>query len=178
MTLSCASIGEDIGNALIPYKDFPREGITFRDISPILENPTLFSQIIDAFYERYQDKGVDAIIALESRGFLFGSTLAYKLKVPLVMVRKEGKLPGDVYRVAYKKIYGEDVFVMRKEALKPGQKVVIVDDFFSTGGSLDAAAQMVEMAGGSVYEGAFLINNTLAPNRLTFSFPIFTLYEL
>lgn len=94
------------------------------------------------------------------------------------MVRKAGKLPGEVYQASYNKLYGSDSFVMRKNALKGGERVVIVDDFYSTGGSLQAAAELVQAAGATVYEGAFLINNMLPPTKLSFPFPIYALYNL
>lgn len=177
-TLHAEPLSERILNALIPYPDFPKPGITFRDISPILEDADLFSAIIDNFYEHFKDSDATAVVALESRGFLFGAPLAYKLKIPLVMIRKEGKLPGEVYRVAYKKIYGEDVFILRKEALKQGDKVIVVDDFFSTGGSVGAAVKLVEAASATVIGGAFLINNYQVVSKNVFPFPIYTISEL
>jgi adenine phosphoribosyltransferase len=177
-SVEASPIAEQIKNSLVPYENFPKEGIVFRDISPILENPKLFTAIIDAFYDRYKEIPIDAIVAPESRGFLFGAALAYKLNVPLVMLRKEGKLPGEVFRATFKKLYGEDTFVMHKSSLKPGQQVIIIDDFYSTGGSLKAASELVEAAGAKVYEGAFLINNTEVATKLSFPFPIFALYEL
>ncbi|MEI8365877.1 MAG: adenine phosphoribosyltransferase [Parachlamydiaceae bacterium] len=177
-SLHGASLSQQIKSSLIPYENFPEQGIIFRDISPVIENSELFSEIIDNFYERYKTKEIDAVVALEARGFIFGSVLAYKLKVPLVMVRKEGKLPGEIYRVSYKKLYGEGAFILRKDALKAGQQVIIIDDFYSTGGSLEAAVKLVQTAGTTVYEACFLINNTKASNKKIFPFPIYTLTEL
>ena len=177
-SLHASPLSNQIENLLVPYNDFPQAGIIFRDISPILESPKLFGDIIDHFYNRYKNQEINAVVALEARGFLFGSALAYKLKVPLVMVRKEGKLPGEVYRVSYKKLYGEDVFIMRKNSLNLGDQVVIIDDFYSTGGTLQAAVDLVQSAGATVYEGAFLINNTKAPNKRNFPFFIYTLFDL
>jgi adenine phosphoribosyltransferase len=172
------SLAKRIEQSLIPYENFPSAGIVFRDISPILENPKLFSEIIENFADRYKDGKIDAVVALDARGFIFGAALAYQLKMPLVMVRKAGKLPGEVYQASYKKLYGSDSFVMRKDALKAGDRVVIIDDFYSTGGSLQAAAELVQAAGAAVFEGAFLINNMLPPTKLSFSFPIYALYNL
>lgn len=177
-SLHAETLSQQIIGSLIPYENFPRQGITFRDISPILENPSLYGEIIDNFYNRYKTQKIDAVVALEARGFIFGSALAYQLKVPLVMIRKDGKLPGEVYRASYNKFYGEDTFIMRKEALKEGQQVIIIDDFFSTGGSLEAAVKLVESAGATVYEACFLINNTEAPYKKDFSFSIYTLTDL
>lgn len=171
------SLSKGIKDSLVDYQDFPVSNIVFRDISPILENTELYHKIIDHFYEHYKGAPVDAVVAVEARGFLFGAPLAYKLQVPLVMVRKEGKLPGEVYRASYKKMYGEDRIVMRKKALKPGQQVVIIDDFFSTGGTLQAVAQLVQAAGANVYEGAFLIDNREV-QKLSFNFPIYSIAVL
>lgn len=171
-------LSKQIEDSLIPYKDFPRPGIVYRDISPILENPKLFNDIINQFYDHYKDSGINAVVALEARGFLFAAPLAYKLQMPLVMIRKAGKLPGEVYEASYKKLYGMDSFEMRKSALKGGDRVIIVDDFYSTGGSLQAATELVQDAGATVYEGACLINNMLAPTKQSFPFPIYTLYDL
>src|SRR6185437_2052245 len=134
---------KEIEKSLIPHENFPLPGVVFRDISPILENPKLFSEIIDHLVERYKHNNVNAVVALEARGFIFGAALAYQLKLPFVMIRKAGKLPGDVYQASYKKLYGSDSFVMRKNALKQGDRVVIIDDFYSTGGSLQAATDLV-----------------------------------
>lgn len=143
-----------------------------------IENAKLFCEIVDHFYERYKTKEMDAVVALEARGFIFGSALAYRLKVPLIMIRKEGKLPGEIHQAYYKKLYGEGVLIMRQNALKPGQQAVIVDDFYSTGGSVEAAAKLVQAAGARVSEACFLINNTEASNKKSFSFPIYTLTEI
>ncbi len=177
-SLHASPLSEQIENSLVPYEDFPKVGSVFRDISPILENPQLFGEIIDHFVDRYKERKIDAVVALEARGFIFGAALAYQLKVPLVMIRKEGKLPGAIHRASYKKLYGEDVFVMRVDALKAGQQVVIIDDFYSTGGTLQAASELVQATGAIVYEGAFLINNTKAPNRRAFPFPIYAIFDL
>jgi adenine phosphoribosyltransferase len=172
------SLSQQIKNSLIPYENFPEQGIIFRDISPIMENSKLFGEIIDNFYERYKTKKIDAVVALEARGFIFGAPLAYQLKVPLIMIRKEGKLPGEVYRATYRKLYGEGVFIMRKNALCTGQQVIIIDDFYSTGGSLEAAAKLVQQAGATVCEACFLINNTEVSNKISFPFPIYALSEI
>lgn len=173
-----SSLSKRIEQALIPYENFPHAGIVFRDISPILENAKLFSEIIENFASRYKDGKIDAVVALDARGFIFGAALAYQLKLPFVMVRKAGKLPGEVYQASYKKLYGSETFVMRKDALKGGERVIIVDDFYSTGGSLQAAVELVQAAGATIYEGTFLINNMLPQTKLCFPFPIYALYNL
>lgn len=171
------SLPQKIVDALVPYRDFPRPGIIFRDISPILGNPDLFKEIIDAFCERYKESGINAVVALDARGFLFGPPIALALGIPLVMIRKEGKLPGEVYKASYKKLYGTDTFVMGKNALKPGDKVIVIDDFISTGGSLQAASQLVQAAGATIYEGAFMLKNKI-PQTQSFDFPVHALCDL
>ncbi|MBA3815594.1 MAG: adenine phosphoribosyltransferase [Parachlamydiaceae bacterium] len=172
------NIQEKIKSKIVRYMDFPKAGIAFDDISPILEDPELFGAIIDHLAMRYEEADINAVAALDARGFIFGSALAYKLRLPLVMIRKQGKLPGKLYTASYKKLYGEDSFVMRQDALKAGDKVIIIDDFISTGGSLNAAAELVITSGASVYEGVFLLNNTDVPEKINFSFPIYSMVDL
>ena len=172
------TLAKSIEQSLVPYENFPRSGFVFRDISPILQNPKLFSEIIEHFSARYSQSKIDAVVALEARGFILGAALAHQLKIPFVMIRKEGKLPGEVHRASYKKFYGVDTFVMQKNALKPGEQVVIIDDFYSSGGSLQAASELVHATGASIYEAGFLINNLDVPTKQIFFFPIYTLFNL
>ncbi len=167
-----------IPNALVRYSDFPKKGIIYSDISPILEDSHLFTSVIDHLYERYRGKRIDAIAGLEARGFLFAAPLAYRLNVPLVMIRKAGKLPGDVHHASYSKIYGEDRLEMRKGALTKGQRVVVVDDFFSTGGTLNAARELIEAAGASIEEAAVLINNKQVHKKKTLPFGVYSLSSI
>ncbi len=158
------TLDERIRSRLVPYHDFPCPGVVFNDIGPLLEDTDLFATIVDSFAARYADRQVDAVVALDARGFLFGSALAYKLKVPLVMARKQGKLPGQVVTATFQKMYGEDGICMRVGAIHSGWRVVLVDDFVSSGGTLEAAAKLVRAAGGTVHEAACVINNPKARN--------------
>lgn len=171
-------LSKSIEKALVPYKDFPQPGIVFRNIGPILRNPKLFGEITTRFADRYCNSNINAVVALEARGFIFGAALADRLGLPLVMIRKAGKLPGEVYQASYKKLYGEDTLIMEKDALQPGQRVIIIDDFYSTGGTLQAATELVQAAGAIVHEATFVINNKLVPNKIEFSFPIYSLCTL
>jgi len=130
--------------------DFPQPGILFRDITPLLRNPAAFNHTIDRLAEKYRDWPLDAIVAIESRGFIFGAPLACRLDKPLVPVRKEGKLPGDTIASEYFLEYGSNTVEMHKGDVGPGDRVVVIDDLLATGGTLAAAANLVEESGGEV----------------------------
>lgn len=139
-----------------PVPDFPKPGILFRDISPLLQNPKAFAEVIDELAKRWEGKA-DAIAALDARGFIFGSALAVKLGLPLSMVRKQGKLPGDCYQESYGLEYGKDTVELQKDAFPKGARVLVVDDLLATGGTAAAACALVERAGGSIVGCAFVI---------------------
>jgi adenine phosphoribosyltransferase len=137
--------------------DFPRKGILFRDITPLLADPQAFKVMIDGFVERYRGKGLDKVVAIESRGYLIGAPLAYALGAGLCIVRKPGKLPSEVDSESYALEYGTDALEMHRDALAPGEKVVIIDDLLATGGTAEAAAKLVARRGAVLLEFAFLI---------------------
>lgn len=159
------------------YKDFPTPGVLFEDIMPIFRSPKTFQMLIDALkihIEASKEKP-DVIVGLDARGFLFGPTLALQLGLPFVPVRKKGKLPGETYEARYIKEYGEDDFVMQKDAIAKGQKVIIVDDIIATGGSAAAAGSLVEQAGGITIEYVFLLELLFLKGREVLKAPIYTL---
>src|SRR6201986_4871204 len=127
-------IEEQIKQAIRDIHDFPKPGIIFKDITPILKEPGLCRDIVDAFAGRLQGVKIDAVAGVESRGFLFGVMLAIKLGVPFVPVRKAGKLPYTIRQKAYKLEYGEAVIEMHTDAIEPGQHVLLHDDLLATGG--------------------------------------------
>lgn len=137
--------------------DFPQKGIMFRDITSVLQDADGFRLAIDSMQKFLDGLDFDAVVGIETRGFIFGAALAYNLKKPLVLVRKKGKLPCETVSQEYDLEYGSAVIEMHKDALKPGQKVVIVDDLIATGGTVKAAAQLVEKLGGEVVDIIFLI---------------------
>ena len=137
--------------------DFPKKGIMFRDITTILQNKDGFKYVIDKFYERYKDKDVDVVVGIESRGFIFGSVLAYKLGCSFVPVRKEGKLPNKTKKQKYSLEYGTATIEIHEDGIKKGQNVLIVDDLLATGGTLLAAINLVELLGGKVLECALVV---------------------
>lgn len=137
--------------------DFPKPGILFRDMTPLLADPIAFNTSIDLLIEALGTTKADAIVAIESRGFIFGAALASRLRLPFVPVRKPGKLPAKKVRVEYALEYGTDALEMHEDALAPGARVVIVDDLLATGGTAAAAADLVARLGGKVEAFAFVV---------------------
>lgn len=124
--------------------DFPKPGIIFRDITTALKKPDVFRQIIDEIYFNFKDEDIDYIAAIESRGYLFGAPLAYKLGAGLVIIRKPGKLPSKVERIEYELEYGTDSLEIHQDAVEPGKRVLVVDDLLATGGTICAACKLIE----------------------------------
>ena len=147
----------DLNHYIRDVPDFPSPGILFKDITPLLSDQAAFRYAIDMMAERYEDRGVDAVVAIDARGFLFGAPLAYRLGKGLVPVRKVGKLPYDSVQAAYSLEYGENVVEMHRDAVAPGQTALVVDDLLATGGTIRAAAQLVEQVGGKVGSIAVVI---------------------
>ena len=137
--------------------DFPEEGIIFRDVTSVLEDADGFALAVDSMQELLEDTEADVIVGAESRGFVFGAPIAYNLHKPFVLVRKKGKLPCETIEESYDLEYGSATVEMHKDSIKPGQKVVIVDDLIATGGTIEAIANMVERLGGTVVKIVFLM---------------------
>ncbi len=150
-------MSEDLKRYIREIPDFPKPGILFRDITPALLEPKAFRTLCDALEKRYRGAGVDKIAAVESRGFIFASVLAYKLGIGFVPMRKPGKLPWKTIRETYSLEYGEAAIEMHVDAVSPGERILILDDLLATGGTAAAAARLVERQGGVVEELAFLI---------------------
>jgi len=130
--------------------DYPKKGIVFKDITTLIKRGDAFDEVVNIFLEKCKDKNVDVVAAVESRGFIFGGALANKLKVGFVPIRKFGKLPADTVEQKYDLEYGTDTLEIHKDAVTPGQKVLIVDDLLATGGTIKAACKLVEKLGGEV----------------------------
>lgn len=137
--------------------DFPKKGIVFRDITTLLKNKTAYRQVIEILYDHYKDRSVEVVVGIEARGFLLASSLAYKLGVGVVPVRKPGKLPSETLQVEYDLEYGTDALEIHRDAIVEGQRVLIVDDLLATGGTVAATCEMVEKLGGQIVGIAFLI---------------------
>ncbi len=137
--------------------DFPKKGIVFRDITTLLKNPVAFNLAADLLTERYKDARVAKVVSAESRGYILGSVLAYRLHAGFVPVRKPGKLPAETIREEYKLEYGSDVLEMHTDAVQKGERVLVHDDLLATGGTIEATCKLVERAGGVIVGLAFLI---------------------
>ncbi|MBI4447496.1 adenine phosphoribosyltransferase [Candidatus Woesearchaeota archaeon] len=149
---------EEIKNAIRTIPHFPKQGVMFRDITTLLTNPKAFKKSVDTLAKRYKNQKIDKIIGIESRGFIFGSALSYKLGLPFVLARKPGKLPAKTARVEYKLEYGKDAIEIHTDAISKGDNVLIIDDLIATAGTVKAVIKLVENLGGKVVECAFIIN--------------------
>src|SRR3954463_8699556 len=137
--------------------DFPKKGILFYDITTLLKDKTGFATLIDALAEHYIEKGVDVVVGIEARGFIFGPALAYRLNAGFVPVRKPKKLPAETARITYDLEYGTDTLEIHKDAIQKGQRVVIVDDLLATGGTAKACGELVQSLGGDIAGMAFAV---------------------
>lgn len=144
----------------------------------MLLDPVAFHKAIDTFAERYRQDKLDAIVALDSRGFIFGAALAYELKLPFVMVRKAGKLPGKVERIEYELEYGKNVFEIETNSLKAGNCVLIIDDVLATGGTAHAASELLERLGATVFEVACVIELPALNGRKKLKAPVYSLLAI
>jgi adenine phosphoribosyltransferase len=147
----------DLAKMIRDVPDFPKEGILFKDITTLIKDPQAFKEVVDILADHYAGQEVDLVVAVEARGYIFGAPVAYQLGAGFVPVRKVGKLPAETVREEYELEYGTDSVEMHRDAIQPGQKVLIVDDLIATGGSAAATARLVERLGGEVVGIAFLI---------------------
>jgi len=164
----------DLLRALVrDIPDFPKPGILFKDITPLLADPRGFNHCLDLFEDRFQSVPLDAIVGMESRGFIFGAALAARMHVAFVPARKPGKLPAEVERIEYALEYGTDSLEIHKDGLEPGERVLVVDDLIATGGTAKATGDLIERMGAVVAAYAFVIDLAfldgkakLAPHRV------------
>ena len=148
---------DDLRGKIRDIKDFPTEGILFKDITTLLKDGPAFRLVVDTLAERYQPERVDVVVGVESRGFILGGALAHQLKAGFVPVRKLGKLPGKTIAVEYELEYGRDALAIHEDAIKVGQRVLVVDDLLATGGTMAATLRLVDQLGGRVVGVAFMI---------------------
>jgi adenine phosphoribosyltransferase len=146
-------------------KDFPTEGILFKDITTLLKDGPAWASVIDHLAAKYHTALVEIVVGVESRGFIFGGALAHQLKAGFVPVRKRGKLPGRTIEEEYELEYGKDVLAIHEDAIRPGQKVLVVDDLLATGGTMAATLRLIERLGGKVVGTAFLIELAFLKGR-------------
>lgn len=162
--------------AIRDVPDFPRPGIIFKDITPILSDPAVFSEVINGLTARYQSMRIDKIAAMESRGFIFGAPLAANIGAGFVPLRKFGKLPFDTVSETFNLEYGTETLEVHTDAIKKGERVLIIDDLLATGGTAEASARLVRRIGGEVVEMAFVVELKFLDGRRRLSgIPVYSM---
>ena len=151
------ALAERVKGVIRDVPDFPKEGIIFKDITPVLQSGELFREVTEYFAERCRNRGITKVVGIESRGFIFGAALAHEMGIGLTLIRKPGKLPWDRVSVEYELEYGSDTVEMHVDGVTADDKVVLIDDLLATGGTAAAAIELIERAGGKVDEAVFLI---------------------
>ncbi len=155
----------DLKSAIRDVPDFPIKGIVFKDITTLLRDGNLFAEAVDYMYDHFREKEIEVIAGIESRGFIFGTALAYKLNIGFVPIRKPGKLPAEKISEEYELEYGTDQLEIHRDAIKKGQRVLLVDDLLATGGTAQAAARLIEDLDGDLVGIAFLIELSFLNGR-------------
>jgi adenine phosphoribosyltransferase len=155
----------DLSSTIRAVPNFPLEGILFYDITTLLKNPAALRETIDRLAHHYQDKNIDLVAGMESRGFIFGTPLAYRLGVGFVPIRKPGKLPAEKISETYELEYGRNTLEVHLDAIEKGQKVLIVDDLLATGGTAKASCNLIEKLGGEVVSLAFIVELSFLRGR-------------
>jgi adenine phosphoribosyltransferase len=167
---------EELKALIRDIPDFPSAGILFRDVTPLLRDPRGLPYVVEAFAERFGDAGIDVVAGIESRGFIFGTPLAMRLGAGFVPVRKPGKLPSRTLRREYVLEYGTGALEIHADAIRPGERVLLVDDLLATGGTAAAAAALIGALGGEVTAAAFVVElDFLAGRRALEGFPVHSL---
>ncbi len=155
----------DLKSHIRNIKDFPKPGVMFRDITTLIKDPEAFNYTLDLLLSIVADKKIDKVVGVESRGFIFGAVLAYKLNAGFIPVRKPGKLPAEKVSISYSLEYGEDKLEMHKDAIQPGDKVLIHDDLLATGGTMNAVCKLIEKLGGEIVQLSFIIELSFLHGR-------------
>ncbi len=155
----------DLKQIIRRVKDFPKPGIVFIDITTLIANPEAMRFVVDKLAEETRRRGAEVVLAAEARGYIFGTAVASKLGLPLVIVRKPGKLPAETISHTYDLEYGSDTLEIHTDAVKPGQRVILLDDLLATGGPIAACALLVGTVGGTVVGAAFVIELSFLPGR-------------
>lgn len=155
----------DLKTQIRNLKDFPKQGIMFRDITTLLKNPEALNYTLEQLLSFTKGLKVTKVVGIESRGFIFGSLLAHKLNCGFIPVRKPGKLPAETESVSYSLEYGEDKLEIHKDAINPGDKVLVHDDLLATGGTMDAVCQLVEKLGGEIVQVSFIVELSFLNGR-------------
>ena len=168
----------DIKSMIRTIPNFPKQGIMFRDVTTLLKNPIGFNYVIDQFVKRYEDMDIDYVVGIESRGFILAGAIAYRLNKGFIPVRKPGKLPHEVDSIEYELEYGTDKLEIHLDALKEGDKVILIDDLLATGGTSRAAAQLIEKRGAKVIEfGCIVELPDLKGREKLNGYPVYNMIE-
>ncbi len=168
----------DLTSYIRNVPDFPKKGIVFRDITTLLKEPKAFEKAISTLQEKYDGTKIEKVVGVESRGFILGAALALKLGVGFVPIRKKGKLPAETVREEYSLEYGKDSIEIHKDAIKPGERILVHDDLLATGGTIDAACKLVERVGGTIVGLCFLVElNFLRGRDRLGKYDIFSLIQ-
>ena len=149
--------GVDLKSKIREIPDYPKKGVLFYDVTTLMKDSEAYVYSVQSLVERYRDSKVQKIAAMEARGFIYGASLASHLKTGFVPIRKSGKLPADVYEAAYSLEYGENILAIHRDAIHPGERILIVDDLLATGGTAAASKHLVERLGGIIEGFAFLV---------------------
>jgi adenine phosphoribosyltransferase len=168
----------DLAGLVRNIPDFPLPGIQFKDITTLIGDGPAFAEVIRAMADRYQGAGIDAVAGVESRGFIFSAPIALQLGVGLIPIRKPGKLPAETYQIEYELEYGTNKLEIHRDAVPTGSRVLVVDDLLATGGTIGAACKLIERAGGSVAELAFVIELSFLGGREKLApYPVYSLLQ-
>ncbi len=166
----------DFASTIRTVPDFPKEGIMFRDITTLLKNKDALHQCVDVLYDRYKDEKIEKVVGIESRGFIVGAALAYRLGAGFVPIRKPGKLPAEKIKQEYQLEYGTDTVEIHRDAIVKGERLLLHDDLLATGGTIQAACTLVERLGGNIISLSFLIElSFLNPRKRLSQYNIFSL---
>ncbi|MBI4323050.1 MAG: adenine phosphoribosyltransferase [Candidatus Omnitrophica bacterium] len=179
MRLPIAAVDQDTLKRYIrDIPDFPKPGILFRDITPLLQNGPALRSVLDQFQARYTDQRIEAVVAVESRGLIFGAPLADRLGAGLILVRKAGKLPAKTIRATYALEYGEGTLEVHADSLSSGKRVVLIDDLLATGGTMEAVVKLMEHFRVEIIEVAFLVELAALGGRARLQqHPVFSLVQ-
>jgi adenine phosphoribosyltransferase len=156
---------EDIKKYIREVPDWPKKGVSFKDITTLLKNNDAYKKAVDILCQRYKDKKIDKVVCIEARGFILGGAIAHNIGAGVVPVRKKGKLPHKTHAVTYDLEYGTDTLEIHQDAIEPGERVLIVDDVLATGGTMKAVAELVEKLKGEIVEVAFWFELTFLHGR-------------
>lgn len=168
----------DLKQSIRTIPHWPVQGVMFRDITTLMQDPEAFRESIDLLFERYKDAEIDKVAGIDARGFVFGAALAYKLDIGFIPVRKKGKLPFKTIEESYSLEYGTNTIELHEDAVQKGDKVLIIDDLIATGGTVKAAINLVEKLGGEVFECAFVIElPELGGRKKLDGYKVFSLVE-